>query len=106
LGDVWTFIALNADTKLIPSFRVGQRMVFHTQAFIDDLAGRMATRVQLSSDSMHAYAQTVEKTIKIGMPDMNETSTSHVEKQNQTLRMHCRRLTPPHQRTQQEAEKL
>lgn len=42
---------------------------------------------------MHAYAQTVEKAIKIGMPDMNETSASDVEKQNHTLRMHCRRLT-------------
>jgi hypothetical protein len=35
----------------------------------------------------------VEKTVVSGMPDVNRISTSHVEKQNHTLRMHCRRLT-------------
>lgn len=35
----------------------------------------------------------VEKTVVSGMPDVSRISTSHVEKQNHTLRMHCRRLT-------------
>src|ERR1019366_8261147 len=50
-GDVWTFIALDADTKLIPSFIVGKRDAYHAKTFIADLAERLASRVQLSSDS-------------------------------------------------------
>ena len=38
-GDVWTFIALDADTKLIPSFIVGKRDAYHAKAFIFDLTG-------------------------------------------------------------------
>lgn len=98
---------------------------------MSDLAVRVAKRVQLSSDSLQAYADAVErgfgtevdygqisktyaltnlnkdaasryspcevvkteKTIVTGMPDVERISTSHVEKQNHTLRMHCRRLT-------------
>lgn len=130
-GDVWTFIALDADTKLIPSFVVGKRDGYHTKMFIDDLAGRVSKRIQLSSDAMGAYADAVErgfganvdyaqlektyslsnlnkeaaaryspcevvkveKTVVTGMPDISRITTSHVEKQNHTLRMHCRRLT-------------
>jgi IS1 family transposase len=130
-GDVWTFIALDADTKLIPSFIVGKRDAYNAKAFISDLAGRLQKRVQISSDSLAAYADAMErgfgtevdygqisktysfinltqnaagryspaevvkteKTIVSGMPDVNRICTSHVEKQNHTLRMHCRRLT-------------
>jgi transposase-like protein len=53
-GDVWTFIALDADTKLIPCFVVGKRDMYHARAFMDDLASRLKNRVQLSSD--HATA--------------------------------------------------
>ena len=59
-GDVWTFIALDADTKLIPSFVVGKRDAYHAKAFIADLAGRMPKRVQVSSDSLAAYADAME----------------------------------------------
>lgn len=44
-GDVWTFIALDADTKLIPSFIVGKRDGYHAKMFMDDLASRLAMRV-------------------------------------------------------------
>ena len=130
-GDVWTFIALDADTKLIPSFIVGKRDVYHARAFMEDLAGRLSRRVQLTTDALNAYPEAVEsgfgsevdyaqlvktysvthlnkeaasryspaevvkteKTIVNGMPDVNRITTSHIEKQNHTLRMHCRRLT-------------
>jgi IS1 family transposase len=133
-GDVWTFIALDADTKLIPSFVVGKRDAYHTKMFIADLAGRVSNRIQLSSDAMNQYADAVERgfgsevdygqiektysvsllggasapaavryspaevvkterAVVCGMPDVSRISTSHVEKQNHTLRMHCRRLT-------------
>ena len=131
-GDVWTFIALDADTKLIPSFVVGKRDSYHARAFMEDLAGRMANRIQVSTDSLKAYPDAiergfgtevdhgqivktysmsmlgsaaasvryspvevvkVERTVVSGMPDVNRITTSHIESQNLTLRMHCRRLT-------------
>lgn len=130
-GDVWTFIALDADTKIIPSFIVGKRDAYHAKAFIDDLAGRLSYRIQISSDGLAAYPDAVErafgsevdygqivktygfvnlteqsigkyspaevvkadKAVITGMPDVSRICTSHVEKQNHTLRMHCRRLT-------------
>ena len=130
-GDVWTFIALDADTKLIPSFIVGKRDLYHARAFMEDLARRLSHRVQISSDALNSYPEavesgfgsevdygqivktyavvnlakdaanryspsevvSVEKTVVAGMPDISRVTTSHVEKQNHTLRMHCRRLT-------------
>jgi IS1 family transposase len=130
-GDVWTFIALDADTKLIPSYIVGKRDSYHAKAFMSDLASRLVNRVQISSDSLRAYEDAterafgaevdygqvvktygvtplgkaaavryspaevvgIEKTVVTGTPDISRISTSHVEKQNHTLRMHCRRLT-------------
>ena len=131
VGDVWTFIALDADTKIIPSFIVGRRDSYHAKAFMEDLAGRLSRRVQLSTDALSSYPEAVERgfgsevdyaqlvktygvvnlnkdaasryspaevvkterTIINGMPDVSRITTSHVEKQNHTLRMHCRRLT-------------
>ncbi len=60
-GDVWTFIALDADTKLIPSFIVGKRDAYHAKAFMDDLAARMAMRVQISTDALTAYPDAFER---------------------------------------------
>ena len=105
--------------------------MYHARVFMDDLAGRLVNRIQLTSDAMHAYpdavdrgfggavdygqivktysvtnltkeaasryspAEVVEVERKIiqGNPMIARISTSHVEKQNHTLRMHCRRLT-------------
>jgi IS1 family transposase len=130
-GDVWTFICIDADTKLIPAHVVGKRDAYHAKAFMDDVAGRMKNEVQVSSDALAAYTDAVErafganvnygqisktyslvnlnkeaaaryspcevvkveKTVVQGMPDVSRITTSHVEKQNHTLRMHCRRLT-------------
>ncbi len=130
-GDVWTWIALDVETKLVPSFVIGKRDAYHAKIFIDDLAARLANRIQLSSDAMSAYPDAVErgfgsdvdygqimKTYSVtnltkeaagryspaevveverkiiqGNPLVARISTSHVEKQNHTLRMHCRRLS-------------
>lgn len=59
-GDVWTWIALDADTKLIPSWAVGRRDGFTAAAFIRDLADRLATRVQLTTDGHKVYLEAVE----------------------------------------------
>ncbi len=60
-GDVWTFIALDSDSKLIPSFVVGKRDAYHAKMFIADLATRMQKRVQVSSDSLAVYADAMER---------------------------------------------
>ena len=129
VGDVWTYIALDVQTKLIPSYVIGKRDAYHTNAFMFDLSARIKNRVQISSDSLQSYAAavergfgsgvdygqivktyasddrypqgkysapevvSVEKNVIMGSPRESLISTSHVEKQNHTLRMHCRRLT-------------
>lgn len=128
-GDIWTFVAIDADTKLVPCYRIGQRDATHANAFVADLADRLRNRVQLSSDALRAYVDAVElgfggqvdygqivksfatsdplpassryspppvvsvrKTPISGAPDPDHISTSYIEKQNLTLRTHCRRL--------------
>ena len=121
-GDVWTFCAIDSDTKLVPSFKVGKRDAVTANAFVGDVASRLANRVQVSTDSLHAYVEAVEqafganvdyaqivkvfddqsmdakvvgmnKTVFAGRPDMTLASTSHVERLNGTTRLHMRRLT-------------
>jgi len=128
VGDTYTFIAIDADTKLVPSFLVGKRDSYSARVFIDDLASRLKNRVQLSSDALKAYVDAVERgfgdevdygqivktfvcsdlasgrysppdilhakrTAIFGHPVMRDISTSFIERQNLTMRMHCRRLT-------------
>ena len=128
-GDVWTWVALDSETKLVPTFAVGDRSQYMANCFIEDLASRLSNRVQLSSDALRAYEGAVERafgsqvdygsifktfshselaeqrrysppdvmhvkrTPVTGSPIVDLISTSHVEKQNHTLRMHCRRLS-------------
>jgi IS1 family transposase len=60
-GDCWTWMAIDADTKLIPSFYVGSRDADAAQHFIGDLALRLANRVQLTSDGHKPYLEAVEQ---------------------------------------------
>jgi len=60
-GDCWTWLAIDADTKLIPSFYIGNRDAGAAQHFIGDLALRLANRVQLTSDSHKPYLAAVEQ---------------------------------------------
>jgi transposase-like protein len=131
-GDVWTYVAIDAEAKLIPSYLTSSvRSVEATHAFMRDLAGRVRNDIQLTTDGLTVYADAVEsgfgcdvnygqisktysltslnkdaasryspaEVVKIekkviqGLPNMTLISTSHVEKQNHTIRMHCRRLT-------------
>lgn len=57
--DVWTFVALDADSKLIVSWLVGQRIAEHAEAFMKDVASRLANRVQLTTDGHHMYLSAV-----------------------------------------------
>ncbi len=59
-GDVWTFTAICAETKLIVSWLVGSRDVGTATEFMRDLASRLASRVQLTTDGLKAYLDAVE----------------------------------------------
>ena len=59
-GDVWTWTAIDAETKLIPSWFVGGRDAECASWFMNDLASRLANRVQLTSDGHKAYLEAVE----------------------------------------------
>lgn len=59
-GDVWTWTALDADTKMIISYFVADRSGQSALALMDDLRGRLANRVQLTTDGHKAYLEAVE----------------------------------------------
>ena len=57
---MWTWVAMDADSKLVPSWAIGRRDGFTAAAFICDLADRLATRVQLTTDGHKPYLEAVE----------------------------------------------
>ncbi len=59
-GDLWTFLAIDADTKLIPCWLVGRRDVETATEFMNDLASRLKNRVMLTTDGLRAYLEAVE----------------------------------------------
>jgi len=59
VGDVWTFCAIDADTKLVPAFMVGRRDKDTANAFVKDIAGRMKNRLQISTDGLAAYGDAI-----------------------------------------------
>jgi IS1 family transposase len=61
MGDVWTFCAIDSDTKLVPAFKCGKRDSATANAFVADVASRMRNRVQISSDALRAYVEAVEQ---------------------------------------------
>jgi IS1 family transposase len=59
-GDVWTFCAIDAETKLVPAFKVGKRDHVTADAFVTDVASRIENRPQISTDGLAVYANAIE----------------------------------------------
>jgi IS1 family transposase len=64
IGDVWTWTALDADTKLIAHWYIGDRSAQAATAFIKGLAPRLANRVQLTTDGHKAYIRAVDRAFR------------------------------------------
>jgi IS1 family transposase len=60
VGDVWTWTALDADTKLVPTWMIGSRDAGMAHGFIQDLADRLTSRIQLTTDGHKVYIEAVE----------------------------------------------
>ena len=117
-GDVWTWTAIDADSKLAVSWMVGRRDIAAAAVFIDDVASRLAGRIQLSTDGHKPYLNAIagafgndidygrlvkiyncvgdvvaaERMPTVGSPDVAHISTSFVERQNLTMRMSIKRF--------------
>jgi IS1 family transposase len=63
-GDAWTFVAIDSDTKLVPSFLVGKRDEECTRAFVEDVARRMRNRVQVTTDGLRTYVAPIGDAFK------------------------------------------
>ena len=64
-GDVWTWVAIDADTKLIPSWLVGDRGLGSAYTFMHDLAERVSNRIQLTTDGHRVYLEAVESAFNL-----------------------------------------
>jgi IS1 family transposase len=59
-GDVWTWVGIDADSKLIVSYLLGQRGAAWAKVFMEDIASRVASRIQITTDGHKVYAEAVE----------------------------------------------
>ena len=100
-GDIWTWVAICEDSKLVPTWWIGDRTYDTGVVFMDDLASRMTNPIQLTTDGLPAYIESVQdafgdwrvdhRILKRKYPKATTARTSYVERQNLTMRMNNRR---------------
>lgn len=59
VGDTWTFVAIDSDTKIVPCFLTGKRDAGSTNVFVADLSSRLRYRVQISTDGLRTYVNAI-----------------------------------------------
>jgi IS1 family transposase len=91
-GDVWTWTALDAESRLMISWLVADRSHESAEIFLKDLAYRVANRIQLMSDGYSAYIDAVSNSF-FSSVDYTQLSTSFIERQNLIMRIHMMRFT-------------
>jgi IS1 family transposase len=91
-GDVWTWVAIDADTKLVPTWLVGERNNHDCLAFIADLKDRIAGRVQISTDAHATYRGAIPI---IFMGDRDGVDWAQVIKEYQSTQVAPGRYSPP-----------
>ncbi|MCH7493581.1 hypothetical protein IIA16_02565 [bacterium] len=60
-GEFWTYVAIDPESKVIPAWQTSKRTVAATRAFVEDLAGRMRGRIQLSTDELTQYDKAIPR---------------------------------------------
>jgi len=77
LGDCWTYVAICADTKIVPSFLVGKRDRANTNSFVADVASRLKSRVQVSTDGLGTYINAVADAFGVDAVDYAQVVKSY-----------------------------
>lgn len=100
-GEVWTWVAICEDTKLVPTWMIGDRTYETGSEFMKDLALRIRYPVKLTTDGLKAYVEAIDdafgswmvdhRILKRIYPKGGTARTSHIERQNLTMRMRIRR---------------
>ncbi|MEO7138607.1 MAG: IS1 family transposase [Gemmatimonadales bacterium] len=91
-GDLWVFAAIDADSKLVISYLVGARNTENTYAFMEDLAGRVKGRIQLTTDGWAAYVGAVRYAFGFGRCDFAQLVKEYAAPMDLDSR---RRYSPP-----------
>jgi IS1 family transposase len=91
-GDIWTFTAIDADSKLMISWLVGQRNSESANPFMADVASRLRNRVQLTTDGHNMYIEAVRKAFTFARVDFAQLAKSYASPQDASG---ARRYSPP-----------